>query len=173
MPEQPRSRDCIVLVKGETLPVAVSEDLARDGWSGGQVTQWDYSPRGDILVTRSDGLGSGFLLWGSDEDSDQHTSMTRNQPYYRYAVLGVDGWHILTRTFEVFTYASRVSGGPLTRIDYHASDRLTVSLRGYFTNEDEWTLSGDPRAPNTFFVANVSQAPSVITNFYLGIQVSL
>jgi len=173
MPEQPRTRDCIILVKGDALPVSVDELLAREGWRGGQAAQWVSSTKDELLVTRSTGLYAGIFLWGSDEDSDQHTAMTRSQPYYRYATIGAGGWHILTTSFERYTYASRTGGGALVPIEYHASDRLVFSLRGFFTKEDEWTLSGDPRAPNSYYIAFVSQAPSASTNYYMGLQVSI
>jgi hypothetical protein len=149
--------------------------MAIGGWRGGQAVQWIASPtdKDEFIVTYSDGYYAGFLLDGSDELADQYTSMTGQQSYYRYATVGAGGWHILTISFERYTYASRVGGGPLIPIDYHASDRLVFSLRGYFTVEDEWSLSGDPRAPNSYYIAFVTQAPSDITNFYLGVQVSI
>jgi hypothetical protein len=79
----------------------------------------------------------------------------------------------MTTSFEQYTYASRIGGGPLVPITYNASDRLLFSLRGYFTSEDEWTLSGDPRAPNSYFIAFVIQAPSTVTSGYMTIQVSI
>lgn len=173
MPEQPRTRDCIILTKGDAYPVTVDTSLANGGWKGGQAVQWVASVKDEFLVTNSDGLYAGFLLWGSDESSDQFTAMTRNQPAYRFATVGAGGWIIMTTSFEQYTYASRIGGGPLVPIVYHASDRLVFSLRGYWTKEDEWTLSGDPRAPNTYFIGFVVQAPSAITEGYMTIQVSI
>lgn len=173
MPEQPRTRDCIILTKGDAYPVTVDASLANGGWKGGQAVQWVASTKDEFLVTNSDGLYAGFLLWGSDESSDQFTAMTRNQPAYRFATVGAGGWDIMTTSFEKYTYASRTGGGPLVPIVYHASDRLVFSLRGYWTKEDEWTLSGDPRAPNTYFIGFVAQAPSALTEGYMTIQVSI
>lgn len=173
MPELLRTRDCIIQVKGDALPVCVSDRLARGGWKGGQGVQWVASTKDELLVDYSDGFYAGFMLWGSDESSDQFTAMTRNQPYYRFATIGAGGWHIQTSSYEQYTYASRIGGGALVPISYTESDRLVFSLRGYWTKEDEWTLAGDPRAPNTFYLGYVSQAPSLVTNYYLGIQVSL
>lgn len=174
MTEISRSRDCVILVKGDAYPVTVSEEMARGGWQGGQGVQWGpSSTKDELVVTYSDGYYAGFMLWGSDESSDQFTAMTRNQPHYRFATVGAGGWHILTRSFERYTYASRVSGGPLVEIPYRASDRLVFSLRGYYTTEDEWTLSGDPRAPNNYYIAFVTQAPRPENNYFLGIQVSI
>lgn len=167
-----RDRDCIILVKGDTYPVTVDDILSVQGWKGGQAVQWVGSLQDEFLVTQSNGYYAGFMLWGSNESSDQFTSMTQNQPYYRFGTVGAGGWHILTTSFERYTYASRQSGPPVP-IVYHASDRLLFSLRGYWTTEDEWTLSGDSRAPNTYFIGFVTQAPSSLTNFYMGIQVSI
>lgn len=173
MPEQPRTRDCVILVKGDAYPVAIDDNLAINGWKGGQAVQWTSSPKDEFLVTYSDGLYAGFMLWGSDESSDQYTAMSRNQPVYRFATVGAGGWQILTTSYERYTYASRVGGGPLVPIDYQESDRLLFSLNGFWTKEDEWTLSGDPRAPNSYYIGFVSQAPTILTNFYMGIQVSI
>ena len=173
MPELPRTRDCIILFKGDTYTVAVDDALATSGWKGGQGCQWATPPRDEFLVTASDGLYAGFVLWGSDESSDQYTAMTRQQPTYRYAVIGAGGWLMATTAYEKYTYASRTGGGALVPIQYKASDRLLFSLRGYWTVEDEWTLSGDPRAPNSYYIAFVAQAPSPSWNDYMTIQVSI
>jgi hypothetical protein len=170
--ELPRSRDCVVLVKGDTLPVVVGEDLAVSGWLGGQGVRYIDPLGDDLTVGASTGSGVGFLLWGSNESADQFTSTTRSQPYYRFATLCFGGWQILTSTYEKYTYTSRQSG-PLVEVVYNHGDRLRFSLRGYFTKEDEFTLSGDPRAPNSLLVGYVSQVPSAITSNYMGIQVSM
>jgi hypothetical protein len=158
MPELFRSRDAVIWVKAETLTVSVTPSMIQSGWPGGIGVTFAPITQDEILVTVSDGLGGGFLLWGSDESGDQFTSMTENQPYYGFAVLGMGAWLIATSTFEQYTYASRQSG-PLVPITYNGSDRLFFSLRGFFTNEDEWTLSGDPRAPNDNVVGFVAQTP--------------
>jgi hypothetical protein len=168
-----RTRDVIVFFKGATVTVDVPQATATAGWQGGQGFQW-VPPVGDqLLATISDGLYGGFALWGSDESSDQFTGMTRNQPTYRYVVLGAGGWMISTTSYEKYTYASRTFGGPLVPIVYSASDRLVFSLRGFFTREDEWTLSGDPRAPNNYFIAFVVQKPTPERNAFMTIQVSI
>ena len=168
-----RTRDCIILVKGDTYAVAVESDLAAAGWKGGQGVQWTASGRDEPTVRLSDGYYAGFALWGSDETSDQFTAMTRQFPTYRYLVLGAGGWLIATTTYEQYTYESRTGGGPLVPLTYRASDRLLFSLRGYWTTQDEWTLSGDPRAPNSYYIAFVAQAPTWGTNHYLTVQVSI
>jgi hypothetical protein len=61
----------------------------------------------------------------------------------------------------------------LVSITYNPSDRLVFSLRGYWTKEDEWFLSGDPRGLNNYYIGFVTQVPSTATEFYLGIQVSI
>jgi hypothetical protein len=104
--------------------------------------------------------------------------MTENQPYYRFGTVGAGGWHILTTTFEKYTFLSRKSGGPLVPLVYHASDRLVFSIRGYWTKEiTEWVDSGIPdlvvRGLNEYYIGFVTQSPSALTNFYMGIQVSI
>jgi hypothetical protein len=170
--ELPRSRDCIILVKGDAYPVTISEAMSVGGWQGGQGVQWAPPLKDEFLVTYSDGFYAGFMLWGSDESADQFTATTRSQPFYRFATCGAGGWHISTRSYEKYTYASR-QAGPLVQIVYSPSDRLVFSLRGYWTREDEWTLSGDPRGSNSYFIGFVSQIPSASTEFFMGIQVSI
>ena len=143
-----RTRDCVIWVKAETLTVTVDPALILNGWKGGTGVTFAPVTQDEILVTQSDGLGGGFLLWGSDESSDQFTGMTQNQPYYGFGVIGMGAWLMATPTFEQYTWLSRQGPGPLVPITYNGSDPLFFSLRGYWTNEDEWTLSGDPRAPN-------------------------
>jgi len=172
VPEINRSRDVIVFVKGETITVTLDDVLVTEGWSGGTGVQWLETPSDEFVVTRTDGNGSGFLLWGSNEVPDEYTSMTRNQPVYRFGVLCAGGWMISTTSFETHTWTSR-QGGPLVPINYTANDRLVFSLRGLWTKEDEWTLSGDGRAPNLNYVGAVVQAPSPVTNNYMTVQVIL
>jgi len=171
-PEQFRTRDCVVLVKGDTYPVTVSEAMASAGWRGGQGVRWTASVKDEFLVGYGDGSYGGFILWGSDETSDRFTSITMNQPSYRFAVQAVGSWLFMTTTYERHTYASRQSG-PLVPITYSANDKLLFSLRGYWTNENEWSLSGDPRAPNTNILGYVVQIPTVITDNFLTIQTAI
>lgn len=172
MTEVIRTRDCIVHFKGDAYAVSVSAGMRTQGWAGGQGVMWADSPRDEFIVTYSDGLYGGFLLWGSDETSDVFTSMTKSQPLYGYGVFCAGGWLISTTTFERYTYASRQSG-PLVANVYTAGARLRFSLRGYWTPEDEWTESGDPRGANNFYIANVVQAPSAMNNNYLVLQTSI
>lgn len=170
MPEIFRTRDVIVFFKGQTVTVDVTQSVSVSGWAGGQGFQWT-PPIGDqLLVTISDGLYGGFALGGSDESSDEFTAMTRNQPTYKFVVLCAGGWLVATSSFEKYTYASRTGGGPLVPLTYNASDRLVFSLRGLWTKEDEWTLSGDPRAPNNYYIGSVSQRPIPARNNYLTVQ---
>jgi hypothetical protein len=173
VPEIFRTRDVIVFFKGATFTVPVTPRAATLGWQGGQGFQWTQPVGDQMLADLSDGLYGGIALWGSDEISDKYTSMTQNQPAYKYVTLGAGGWLIATTTFEKYTYLSRTGGGPLIPIDYHASDRLVFSLRGYLTLEDEWSISGDPRAPNSYFIAFVSQRPIPERNNYITVQISI
>jgi hypothetical protein len=172
MPEINRSRDVIVFRKGDTFPVRVSSTMVSGGWSGGQGVQWTNASQDEFVVSYSTGLNHGFLLWGSDEDSDRYTATTLNQPVYQFAVMGYGGWILSTRTFEKYTLASRITP-PLVPITYQPEDEVYFSLRGMFTKEDEWTISGDPRAPNTNVVGVVIQSPDLVTNNYLTLQVRL
>lgn len=167
-----RERDCYVLFKGDAYAVAVSQAMQTQGWQGGQGVKWIDSSRDEFLVSFSDGLYGGFLLWGSNETSDTFTSLTGNQPLYGFGVLCAGGWIIATRTFERYTYASR-QAGPLVENIYVVGERVRFSLRGFWTREDEWTASADPRGSNGYFIGSVVQAPSADNNFYLTIQTSI
>jgi hypothetical protein len=167
--EVARSRDLIIYKKGDAFAVAVSPDLAVSGWSAGQGAQWYDSGRDEITVSLSDGLAEAFFLWGSDETADKFTSMSRNQPTYKFAVVGMGGWIISTSSFERYTYATRGLPNP-TPIVYTPSEDLFYSLSGKLTNEDEWSLSGDPRAPNDNVVGVAIQAPSFVTSNYITVH---
>lgn len=172
MPEIFRTRDCVVFFKGDAFTVAVSAAMRQNGWAGGQGVKWIDGPNDEFLVDYSDGLYGGFLLWGSDESSDEYTSLTESQPKYGYATFCAGGWLMSTTSFEKYTYASRMAG-PLVEITYTPGVRLRFSLRGLWTPEDEWTLSGDPRAPNDYFVGSIVEAPSAATNNYLTLQTAI
>lgn len=142
-----RSRDVVVHTLGDAYPVAVSSSLISSGWQGGQGVSWTLGGTKDTFeVEASTGRYGGFLLWGSDEVPDQYTSITRYQLAYGYAIFCTGNWVAWFSLYEKYTYASRL-GGPLVPLTYSPMDRLYFSLRGYFTKEDELTLSGDPRAP--------------------------
>lgn len=174
MPEIFRTRDTAVFVKGAAYMVKADNALITSGWPGAQGLMWaDPVAGAEFTVTFADGgRGAGFALWGSNEDSDQYTSMTGFQTSVGYLVMGSGSWIISTLSFEVYTYASRVAP-PLVPITYQAGQKLYWSLRGLWTNEDEWTASGDPRAPNVDPVGYVTQVPSSATNFYLTLQTTL
>jgi hypothetical protein len=173
MLETIRNRDCIILAKGDFFTANVNAATAVSGWKGGQGFQYTAPVGDELLVKLSDGLYAGFALWGSDEPPDEYTSMTRNQPAYNFVVLGAGGGVLLTTTYEKYTYASRIGPGPLVPIQYNASDRLVFSSRGYWTKEDEWTLSGDPRAPNNYYLGFVAQVPTPAREGYMTIQYSV
>lgn len=167
-----RTRDCVVFFRGDSYAVNVSSTMQQNGWLGGQAVMWVDSPVNEFKVTYSDGIYGGFFLWGSDESSDQYIAYLKNQQVYGYGVLCLGGWMISTTTYEKYTYASR-QAGPLVPLVYTEGTRLRFSLRGYFTVEDEWTASGDPRAPNDFFIGSITQRPKAENGFYLGIQTSI
>lgn len=172
MPEQFRTRDCVTIVKGDAFPVTTSPQLSTSGWLGGQGVRWVPAVKDEFTVGLSDGEFGGFMMWGSDESSDQFTAMTRNQPLYQFGVMGVGSWVIMTSTYERYTYASRQSG-PLVPLVYNPQDILLFSLRGYWTKEDEWSLSGDPRAPNDNIVGYIIQTPATNAEGYITIQTTL
>jgi len=173
MPETFRNRDCVVLYKGDAYPVEVDASMATTGWAGGQGVMWVSDPGDRFVVGFSDGLYAGFLLKGSNESGDMYTGITQNQPYYRVATLCAGGWLIMTTAFERYTWASRTGGGPLVEIPYQVSDRLVLSNRGLWTREDEWTLSGDPRAPNDYYIGFVAQVPDAANDYFMTLQTSI
>jgi hypothetical protein len=166
-----KGRDCIVLVKGNIITVTASSAMVINNWAGGQGVQWVASDKiDDLKVTFSDGLAAGFLIWGSDETSDRFTSITRQQPHYSYATMVFGGGIIHTSSFEQYTYASRLIP-PLVPIVYNPHDSLYFSLRGLWTKEDEWSISGDPRAPNNNKVGVVCQTPVLYGGrSFIGVQ---
>ncbi len=163
-----RARDCVVFFYGDRTTVAVSQNMVDLGWPGGQGVSWANSTVDERVVTFSGGLFGGFLVWGSDEEADRFTAITRQQPHYRYATMFFGGCLISTSTYERFTYASRLAG-PLVPLVYQPNDPLYFSLRGLWTKEDELTLSGSPLAP-ALFAGMTAQIPKPANREFLGIQ---
>ncbi len=166
-----RGRDSTIFLKGDTHMVTLSEEMLQGGWTGGQGVQWVDSDTDDRVVSYSRGLYGGFLIWGSDEMADQYTSLTKTQLAYGTAVMMLGRALISTASFERYTYASR-QAGPLVPLQYQPHDVLFLSLRGFWTKEDELTLSGDSFAP-AFFTGFVAQFPKASNQFQLGIQTSM
>jgi len=167
-----RSRDCIVFSKGEAHPVTIDASMLTTGWPGGQGVQWIDSDLDEFVVTYSQGLFGGFLIWGSDESADAYVASTRNQIVYRTGVMMAGNAVLSTSSYERYTYASRIGGGALVPLVYAPKDPLYFSLRGLWTKEDELTLSGSPLAP-AFFTGFTIQPPMPVNQFFLGIQASL
>jgi hypothetical protein len=167
-----QTRDCIALVTDFSLPVLVDDAMAVGGWVGGTGVTWAPTDADTFLVTYSDGSYGGFLLWGSNESSDQYISYTGNQPTYKYAQACFGSWVVSTVAFELYTLESRLAGTPVVNA-YVAGERLRFSLRGLWTPQDEWSVSGDSRAPNEFLVGTVIQPPSIHNNNHLMLQTSL
>lgn len=156
----------------------ISAEMAEAGWRGGQGVQYSRTDQDIIQITLSDGYFCGFMLRGSNEPGDGYTGLTDSAVTYRIGTFGAGGWIIMTSTYEKYTWESRQAheldpNAPLEPIVYHASDRLIFSNRGWWTTEDEWSLSGDPRAPNNYYIAFIAQAPSEATKWYMTIQVSI
>lgn len=173
IPDRFNSRDCVIYFYGDRQTVTVDQHMIDLGWPGGVGVRWVDAPPGvdDRIVTFSNGLYGGFLIYGSDEDGDRFTAMTRQQPYWRYATMFSGGCLIATTSFEKYTYASRIAG-PLVPLVYTPNDPLFFSLRGFWTKEDELTLSGNPLAP-AFFTGFVAQVPKQSNQLFLGVQTSL
>jgi hypothetical protein len=171
MPDIINGRDCTIYFRGDSQTVAVHPDLVTSGWPGGVGVQWCDAQEDVRMVQASHGLYGGFLVWGSNEDADRYLSSSGQMPHLRYATLFVGGSLMHTSTYERFTWASRQVGlsAPL---EYKINDPLYFSLRGYWTNEDEMTLSGHSEAP-CFFTGFVSQLPKESNQWRLGIQTSL
>jgi len=167
-----RNRDVIVLVKDLSFPVMVDAAMAQAGWPGGQAVTWSPTPDDNFMVTFSDGTYGGFLLWGSNESADQYVSYTGNQPKYQFGVVCTGTWLISTIAYEKYTLQSRLVP-PLVPNVYTVGTRLRFSLRGLFTPQDEWSISGDPRAPNGFLVGAIIQAPDASNNQYLMVQTAI
>ena len=170
--EIPRTRDVIVLTTDLSFPVVIDDTMAAGGWPGGQAVTWVDSPIDNFVATYSDGTYGGFLLWGSNESADQYVAYTGNQPTYKFGVCCVGTWIISTVAYERYTLESRLLG-PLVANTYTVGDRLRFSLRGLWTPQDEWTISGDSRAPNDFLVGSIIQTPSSDNNFHLMIQTAI
>jgi hypothetical protein len=168
----PRSRDLIVLVTDLTVPVLVDDTMAASGWPGGQAVTWANTGVDNFVATYSDGTYGGFLLWGSNESADQFSAYTGNQPTYKFAVAATGTWIISTVAYEKYTLQSRLIP-PLVPNVYTVGERLRFSLRGLWTPQDEWTISGDPRGANNFLVGSIMQTPNSTNNNYLMVQTAI
>jgi hypothetical protein len=167
-----RNRDVIVLVKDLSFPVMLDAAMTQGGWVGGTAVTWAATPDDNFLATYSDGTYGGFLLWGSNESADQYVSYTGNQPKYQFGVVCTGTWLISTIAYEKYTLQSRLVP-PLVPNVYTVGTRLRFSLRGLWTPQDEWSISGDPRAPNNFLVGAIIQAPDASNNQYLMVQTAI
>lgn len=168
----PRTRDVIIFVSDLTVPVMLDDVMIQAGWVGGTAVKWIPSPDDNFLATFSDGTYGGFILEGSKEDIDQYSSYTGNQLKYRFGVACTGTWIISTIAFEKYTLQSRLVP-PLVPNVYTVGQRLRFSNRGLWTPQDEWFISGDPRAPNNFLVGSIVQAPGPENNYYLTVQTAI
>lgn len=168
-----RARDCVVFSKGDAHGVTVDASMLVGGWAGGQGVQWVESDIEEPVVSYSQGLYGGFLIWGSDESADRFTAVTRSQIVHPGSVVMMAGNAVIsTSSYERYTYASRLAG-PLVPLVYAPKDPLYFSRRGLWTNEDE-SSQGVPLAfAPAFFAGFCLQAPAPVNQFYLGIQTSL
>jgi hypothetical protein len=167
-----QTRDCVALVVDASLPVMVDDTMAAAGWIGGTGVSWVSSDSDTFLVTYSDGAPGGFLLWGSNEESDQYVAYRANQQTYKFAQACFGTWIISTVAFEAYTLESRLAP-PLVENVFVVGQRLRFSLRGLWTPQDEWAISADPRGSNTVELGMIIQAPSSQNNFHLMLQTAL
>lgn len=168
-----RARDCVIFSKGDAHMVAVDDAMVARGWAGGQGVQWVDSTLEEPVVSYSQGLYGGFLIWGSDESADQYTAMTRSQLVHpKSAVMMAGNAVISTSSYEKYTYASRLAG-PLVPLVYAPKDPLYFSRRGLWTKEDEASQGVPLSFAPAFFTGFVVQTPAPVNQFYLGVQTSL
>jgi len=173
--ELEHSRDVAVYVRGLTLTASVEASTVNSGWVGGLGFNWTVSSGlTPIVASVSDGLVGGLALHGSDERDDRWLSSTQTQPGYRYCTLMLGSWIIglNPRSYQNYTYASR-QAGPLQPLVYLPNDDLYIGLDGKVTKEDEWSLSLDPRAPNTRSIGSVCLGPSERNSRYLILQTGI
>jgi hypothetical protein len=171
MTEIVRSRDLVLFYKGDSYTVTPGPIMVAAGWLGGQGIRWVPGVNDERTVEISDGRYGGVLLYGSDEVADMHTGLSGTQRTARWATVLFGGNLLTTSTYERYTWASR-QAGPLVALVYTSNQVLYFSLRGYWTNEDEATLSGAAWAPN-FFTGFVVQTPKVNNDYFLGVQTGL
>lgn len=171
MTEIVRSRDLILFFRGDNYTVTPGPNMIASGWLGGQGIRWVPGVNDERTCEISDGRYGAVALYGSDEVADMHTGLSGTQRTARWITVLTGGNLLSTLTYERYTWASR-QAGPLVPIIYTINQVLYFSLRGYWTNENEASLSGQAWAPN-FFTGFVAQVPKVSNNYFLGIQTGL
>ena len=172
MTEIVRNRDLILFFRGDAYTVTPGPNMRASGWKGGQGVRWVPGQNDEQTVEISDGRFGAIALSGSDEVADMHTGLTNAQVTAKYLTVLLGGSLISTSTYERHTWASRQGPGPLIPIVYTPNQILYLSLRGYWTPEDEAGLSGAPWG-NSFFAGFVAQVPKESNNYYLGVQTSM
>lgn len=173
MTEIVRSRDLVLFYRGDNYTVTPGPGMIETGWKGGQGVMWSSGVNDERTVEISDGRYGAFMPFGSDEEADMHTGLSGTQRSARWVTILLGGNLISTSTYERYTWDSRNGVGPAdVPIVYTPNQVLYLSKRGFWTNEDEATLSGDPWAPN-FFTGFVAQIPKASNNWFLGVQTGL
>ena len=174
------ARDLVLMYKGDSTTVQISDDLAASGWSGGTFGRYVTPVGGFPTVGRADGRYCGFFIFGSDEQADQFTAMTQQNVIYSYATLQFGGNWFYTRTYEEFGYLARHGLGPYVPLVYQPNQFLYISENGISTNENESDQSlfpphnfpdGTP-VPNMSFIAFglCAVPPEAVTRFYMACQ---
>ena len=172
-------RDLVFLHKGDSMPVAIVDDLAIRGWLGGEFLRWVDAGTGMPTVDIADGRYCGFAGFGSAETGDQYTAMVTQNIVYDYVNLFFGGNYIYTRTYERYGYLYRHGLGPMVPLVYAANQALYISENGQITNEDESDFAIFP--PHTFpdgtpilvrfvFFGVCSVPPQAGSKYYIGCQ---
>jgi len=137
-------REFSIFHKGDSMPMKIDSAMARHGWPGGTFVRWIDDGTGEPCTTIADGRYCGFTPWGSNEPADQYTSMTQQNPKYKYITLFFGGNFAATTTFETQTYKARHGLAPPTPLVYAPQSFLYVSDNGFPTTEDESDLLVNP-----------------------------
>lgn len=177
-----QNRDLVILHKGDTIPVQITDSLAAAGWQGGQFCRWVTDPSGQPTVDIADGRYCAFFPFGSNELGDQLTSMTTQNVTYKYATIFFGGNIFYTSVYEVYGYEAR-HGGPLVPLVYIPNNPLYISENGKITCEDESNMivfggplpnhtfpNGDPITSRFVFFGSCVTPPAASTNQYLAVQ---
>ena len=174
------ARDLVLMVKGDSFTVQIANGFDAEGWPGGQFVKYTTPVGGFPTVTKADGRYCGFMIFGSNEQADQFTSMTQQNVVYSYATLQFGGNVFYTRTYEEFGYLARNGLGPMVPLVYTPNQFLYISENGKITNENESDQAlfpphnfpdGTPVPDNSFIAFGLCFAPpQPATNFYIGCQ---
>lgn len=138
------TRDLVLVYKGDSITATIDADMAAAGWAGGTFVRWVDAGTGELTVTTANGVFCGFAPFGSNETGDGYTSITGQNPRYKYVTMLFGGNMFYTRTYETETYKSRHGLEPYTPLVYTANEFLYISENGHLTNQDESDAAVNP-----------------------------